>query len=70
MPSKEYVDRQNKDVENAVREHNKLTSKSESDLRARSVAEKLVGRKNLYDKLDEDLRSAGQTEYERKIFGK
>jgi hypothetical protein len=62
--------KQKEDAEEAIKNYNQSAKKQENDLRAKGVAEKMVLRKNVLDSLDEDFKNAGQTEYERKIFGK
>lgn len=66
----DYLKRVKQDVDKAIKDYNKSAQKSESDLRAKGVAEKLVQRKNVLDQLDNDFEKAGYTDTERKIFGK
>ena len=65
-----YKEKQNEDVDKAIKNYNQATQKSESDLRAKGVAEKMTMRKNILDKLNDDFNNAGRSDYEKQIWGK
>ena len=64
--------KQQEDVTKAISEYNKgnQTTKSQGDLSVKGAASKMVERRNILDKLDEDLSNAGKTDYEKQIWEK
>jgi hypothetical protein len=68
MPSLDYRKKQNEDVDKATKEYNVSMSKGEKDLSAHGMADKMMQRRNLLDKLNNDLNDAGRSKYEKNMW--
>jgi hypothetical protein len=67
-----YKEQQDKDVEDAIKKYNREASKGEKEgyVTIKSAADRMIQRKNVLDRLDEDLKDAGRSKHDKLIWGK
>ncbi len=61
---------QESDAEKAIKDFRNRTAEREKSLNVRHAARSIVERKNVIDKLDDDMKNAGRSQYDKDVWGK